>query len=282
MNRNFAIIGCPLGHTMSPPIHKRLFELSGKSGEYSAMPIDPEKLGEKIAELKKLDGFNITIPFKVNIIKYLDKLSPSAQRYGSVNTVACGEQCIGYNTDVDGFVKTMRSYNIAFDGRVCIIGAGGAGRMFAIETALNGAEVTLAVRKSSLELAQQVKADILLQKPDAQVIVTEISQLNGGGYELIINASPCGMYPNTNDMPDITENTLKNTKAVFDSIYNPSETKFMQLAKSCGCVAVGGMDMLVWQAVAAHEIWDNAVYSDSDIKALIAEMRRELDKKFKA
>ena len=100
----YAILGYPLKHTMSPPIHKRLFELEGKAAEYEICEIPPEQLEEKAAYLNSLGGYNITIPFKVDIIKYIDELDESAKRYNSVNCVVNrGGKTTGYNTDCYGF-----------------------------------------------------------------------------------------------------------------------------------------------------------------------------------
>lgn len=156
--KRFAILGYPLGHTLSPKLHRLLAEQLGEQIEYSICAIPPEELEEHFEELFCLDGFNITIPYKVRLMEQLDRLDTSARNHGAVNVVsiaADGKRC-GYNTDCIGFVRTMQSHGVPISGRVCVLGAGGVGRMFATECALRGCTVTLAVRAASMEAAEQV------------------------------------------------------------------------------------------------------------------------------
>lgn len=271
MNRNFALIGYPLGHSLSPQIHKRLFELSGKSFTYSLTEIAPEKLTDSFKTLKMLDGFNVTIPHKINVIPFCTKLHPLARRYGAVNCVkVSGDEIIGYNTDVDGFVKSVEMLGSSLLGSVCLLGCGGVGRMMAIETAYQGGKLTIAVRKSDLEVAQGVREEILRQLPDAEVCVTTLDEIKGK-FDLMINATPVGMYPNTDEAP-VDKEALSCAEYLFDVIYNPVETKLMKLAKEIGVKAMGGMSMLVLQAAVAHEIWDNSGYSDENLRIIVKEM----------
>ena len=280
MDRKFALIGHPLGHSLSPQIHKRLFELDGKEAEYSLLDIAPEKLSESFGGLKKLDGFNITIPHKVSIIPLCDRLSTEAERYGSVNCVKAGEETIGYNTDVLGFTKSIEQLGASLSSKVLQLGCGGVGRMMAIETALSGGSLTVAVLKSDEPLALEVKKEVLAQKPDAEfnivIIGGKVLDASDFGtempqFDLLVNACPVGMFPNVDRMP-CAKNVLEGVKYVFDVIYNPCETLLYKTAVQMGAKAMTGMAMLVLQAVAAHEIWDGASYKQSDIDALIREM----------
>ncbi|WP_312644396.1 shikimate dehydrogenase [Hydrogenoanaerobacterium sp.] len=282
MTRKFGILGYPLGHTMSPPIHKRLFELSGHTDDYDIYEISPEELTDKMPMLKALSGFNVTIPHKVGLLGYMDELDETALRYKALNVVSCGSRYIGYNTDCYGFRKTIEQMGADLSRSVCVLGAGGVGRMFAIESALCGAQVTLAVRASGVELAQRVQFDIRSQIPEAQVRIVEIETLHllGEDFHLLINATPVGMYPKVDAMA-VDPALLPRCEYVFDSVYNPTVTKLMREAQAAGCKVAGGMAMLVWQAVKAHEIWDNAHYSTNDITALINEMAAAVDEKFK-
>ncbi len=280
--RKFALLGCPLGHSMSPPIHERLFKLSGKrDSEYSLAQISETELDKRIDELMSLDGFNITIPHKVNIIKYTNILSDSAKRYNSVNTVEKkGDKYIGHNTDADGFLRTVKNMGVVLSGNVCVIGAGGVGRMFAIESASNGASITVAVRKSSLIEAQNLCRYIMSEfKTSASAILCDELENTETKFDLMINATPCGMFPNTDSMP-VSKKSLSKTSALFDCIYNPTETLLIKTARSMGINTAGGMDMLVWQAVKAHEIWDGAQYSLQEISSLIDEMKLKVDADF--
>lgn len=277
--RKFGLIGHPLGHSLSPQIHTRLFELSGEAVDYQLYDIAPEELSEKLDFLSTLDGFNITIPHKMAIIDYCDRLSEGAQRYRSVNCVANGAEKLGCNTDVNGFTMSIDMLGASLASDVLLIGCGGVGRMIAIETALSGGRLTIAALKSDKTVAQQAVNEIKAMKPDAQVDIVLTDGLLDSGcfggdcpeFDLLINASPIGMYPKTDRMPCSPE-ILDHVSYVFDVVYNPCETLLAKTAREKGKKAMTGMAMLVLQAVAAHEIWDNASYNKEDIDRLIRDM----------
>ncbi len=278
--KKYALTGYPLGHSLSPNIHSRLLELSGIEGGYEKLEIAPEKLSESYDMLEGLDGFNITIPHKVSIIDYCDELSEGAKRYRSVNCVKNGERKIGYNTDVLGFTKSIDMLGASLRSRVIIIGCGGVGRMMAIETALNDGELTIAVLPRDRENAERAKAEIIVMKSDASVNIVSIGGNNlspedfGGSvpeFDLLVNASPIGMYPNTDNIPCCPE-ILERVKYVFDAVYNPKETLLAKTAREKGAEAMTGMAMLVLQAAAAHEIWNGSSFKDEELKKLISDM----------
>ena len=271
----YAILGYPLKHTMSPPIHKRLFELEGKTAEYEICEYPPEALADKAEYLNSLGGYNITIPFKVDIIQYLDELDESARRYNSVNCVVNrGGRNIGYNTDCYGFLRSLEAGGASLNGRVLQIGCGGVGRMIATEAALHGADLTIVALPEFVKGAEDTAAEIAKLVPNAKISVITHDKIDGE-FDLLINASPVGMFPKVDECP-ITEQVIKSCKSVFEVIYNPNVTKLMKTAEDNGIKTIGGMAMLVWQAVVAHEIWSGAKYSDADIEKLIEDMRAEL------
>lgn len=276
--RKFCLTGHPLGHSLSPQIHTRLFKLSGEKVEYTLEDIAPEELESKFGFLAEFDGFNITIPHKVGIIGYCDELSDGAKRYRSVNCVKNGEKKVGYNTDCIGFTKSIELLGASLGSKVLLIGCGGVGRMMAIETALEGGELTIAALENDLPLAAKAIGEIQAMKPTAKVKAVKIPEgglssaaLGNEKFDLLVNACPVGMFPKTDRMPCLPE-VLDNVKFVFDAIYNPKETLLARTAREKGCKAMTGMAMLVLQAVAAHEIWDNAVYKKEDIDKLIEDM----------
>ncbi len=276
--KNYAILGYPLKHTMSPPIHKRLFELSGVTDfSYDIKEISSEELENSIPMLNSLDGYNITIPHKVDIIKYVTKLDESALRYNSVNCIKNTEGIItGYNTDCYGFLRALKAGGASLDGKVLQFGCGGAGRMITVEAVLHGADLTVVALPEFIASAKEVVDYALSLNPDAKARVITIDEIEGE-FDLLINATPVGMFPH-NDACPCDESIIKRCKFVFDIIYNPDVTKLMKIAMDNGIKAIGGMAMLVWQAVVAHEIWDNVTYNDDDIAALINDMREELTK----
>ena len=277
--KNYALIGYPLGHSLSPQIHTRLLQLSGVEGGYEKLEIPPEELTGSFEKLSGFSGFNITIPHKVAIMDYCDRLDEGAKRYRSVNCVKNGEEKVGYNTDVLGFTKSIEMLGASLSGKVLLIGCGGVGRMMAIETALSGGELTIAALESDRALAEKVMAEIAEMKPDAKVNAVYIdggfSPDNFGGempkFDLLINASPVGMYPKTDRMA-CTPEVLDKVSYVFDAVYNPKVTLLAKTAREKGAKAMTGMAMLVLQAAAAHEIWNNAHFEDSDLKKLISDM----------
>lgn len=274
--KQYAVIGHPIGHTMSPFIHKRLFELSGVDAEYKAIDIAPENLAAEYSEtLKKLDGYNITIPHKQSIIKLIDETDEKAKMYGSVNTVLnSGGKAKGFTTDPDGFIRAIEAAGITLGGRIMILGCGGVARTMAYEIALRGLEFEFAVRRQDVGQAGLLCLDITRKIPGAKVSFGLIDQIIGS-VDLLINATPIGMYPNVDEQP-VHNCAIGRCKSVFDAVYNPLETVLVKRARANGSVAEGGMSMLVWQAVVSHQHWDGSVYDKADIDRLCLDAAKEL------
>lgn len=264
--KNYTLIGHPLGHSMSPLIHNELFKLKGRDCIYNLTDIAPEKLSECGEFLRRFSGFNITIPHKVNVIKLINELAESAKRYNSVNCVDCKDgRLIGYNTDCDGFLLSTKEFPL--DKNVLLIGCGGVGRMMAIEVALHGGNLTIGIIPEAADTAEKLKAEIINIVPDTIVEISLISELKGG-FDVIINASPVGMYPKVQACP-VSDEIISSCSYVFDAVYNPVETQLIKKAVSMGKTAVGGTAMLVYQAVKAHEIWDGDFYTDEEVNRII-------------
>ncbi len=269
----FALLGCPLGHSISPALHRALFALSGYSGEYQLFELAPEILTapETRQKLQRLTGFNVTIPHKQAIIPLLDEVEPSAGRFGAVNTVAVKQgRMTGYNTDATGFLHCMEGTPLG--GRVCIAGAGGAAAVFAFCCGEAGGHVTFAVRPGgesrAVHLAQRM---VLAGLPTPHIATAEMIAGAAEHYDLFINATPCGMYPRTDAMP-VPADVLTRVGTVFDSIYNPAETQLMASAKAFGCRVIGGLDMLVRQGAEAHTIWYGARFTEAQLAAVKAQL----------
>ena len=274
MNR-FALIGHPLGHSMSPLIHEKLFALSGLDDtSYELIDIAPEDIADSRGLLETLRGLNVTIPHKQAVIPLVDELAESAQRYNSVNCISSdGGKLVGYNTDCDGFLRSAELLPIG--GNVAILGCGGVGRMIAIETALHGGNITLAVIPQDVKTAQLLMAEILAKCSGASVRIADIASLDGS-FDLLINATPVGMYPKVNACA-VSDKVIENSLSVFDVIYNPTETLLMKKARALGKTAVGGASMLVYQAVKAHEIWYGGKFAAEDISGIIADVENAVD-----
>lgn len=274
--KNFGLTGYPLGHSMSPVIHRELCALAGIDADYSLFEISPENLGKEIGRLKKLSGFNVTIPHKIEIIKYLDSLDERASLFGAVNTVKSENGVLkGFNTDCSGFLRALDMAGISLAGSVLVCGSGGVARMFAFEAALADCALTIAVRKDDIPFAEQIKAEIKekLGRDCRVMLLSEVSE----GYDLIINGTPLGMFPKV-DASVLPQETVIKSKAVFDAVYNPQETLFIKYAKEGGLKYTNGLPMLVWQAAVAQEIWNGVEFTANDIKKVLEITQKELNK----
>ncbi len=276
--QKFAVIGHPIGHTMSPFIHNSLFALNGIEVQYLTLDISPEALKQEMNDsLSQLSGFNVTIPHKETIIPMLDVIDESAQKYNAVNCVLNKNgKFYGYSTDAYGFVKALDTAGVKLEGTVLVLGSGGAARTLAREAADNGCFVTLAVREADVPKANELKN--WLNENGGKAKVSLLNDVNEE-FDLCVNATPLGMYPNTDAMA-ITGEQLSRCKALFDAVYNPEKTKLIQTAESLGIKTVGGMAMLVWQAVKAHEHWYGATFEKTDVEKIISEANNEMRRLF--
>ncbi len=279
-SESYMVVGHPIGHSMSPFIHARLFALQGREASYTALDIPPERLADTLRNLfLEIRGCNVTIPHKQAILPLLDRLEDRAALYRSVNTVAVTpDGVIGYNTDAQGFRCALEGGGVPLAGRVALLGCGGAGRTFACEAALAGCSIVNAVRPGSEEKARALRDFVTELVPDVSYEITSLSSLSGD-FDLLLNATPVGMYPQEDASP-VEETVLSHTAAVFDAVYNPGDTRLLRLARANGARTVGGMPMLVWQAAAAHTIWYGAQFSQADMDRLIEEAQDEMARLF--
>ena len=271
MNK-YTLIGGKLGHSLSPQIHERLFALKGRQAEYSLTEISEEELKAGRSRLETFAGLNVTIPHKLNVMPLLDRLDRSAELYGAVNCIDNkGGVLTGYNTDCDGFLESVRAMGVSLSGNVLLIGCGGVGRMIAIASALAGAALTVQVIEPDIPLAEKTAADIKELRPDADVEIVLADYIHRAHYDLLVNATPVGMFPKTDACP-VSDELIERSDAVFDVIYNPLETQLIKKARTMGKPAENGMAMLVWQAVSAHRIWDGDEYTKDEVRGIIDEV----------
>ena len=281
----YALIGHPLGHSLSPFIQARLFSLSGQDVSYTLEDLPPEELETALPALfGRVKGLNVTIPHKQAVIPYLSALKGRAELYRSVNTIALtAEGPVGYNTDAGGFLAALRDAGIPLGGRVALLGCGGVGRTFACEAALAGARIVCAVREEDLPAGEALGVYVRDLVPGAAFQRIPLSGLPAAaereGFDLLINATPVGMYPRIGVSP-VDDAVLRHTAAVFDAVYNPGETALLRMAAACGAKTAGGMPMLVWQAVEAHACWYGASFENGDIRRLITDAGEEMARSF--
>ncbi len=265
--KKYAVIGHPIGHSLSPFIHKELFLLDHIDAEYIALDI--ENLDESYeTKLLTLDGYNVTIPHKIDIITKLDKISDKARLCNSVNTVKNDDVAHGFTTDGYGFVSAVKAKcNGALPKDVLIFGYGGAARAIAFECLQNGCNVSFAVRKKSIGNCEQL-ADEIFEKLNVKTEVFDLDFIDENKcFSLLVNATPVGMHPHV-DGCVASDEIIKKCDAVFDAVYNPLETKLLKKAKEFNKNAFGSIDMLVYQAAKAHQLWVGATYTDEQLQKI--------------
>jgi shikimate dehydrogenase len=274
----YAIIGQPVEHTVSPLLHNSAFGVEGINAAYVAFRVHPESLSQAVDGLRSLGvgGFNVTLPHKIAIIPLLDEIDPSARIIGAVNTVKNdGGRLIGYNTDGEGALMALKTANVRLDGRVFILGAGGAARAIASTLVDHVNEIVIynrtegrALELSSV-LSRRSRFPILGKKLDYRL---SSEKLTDG--DIIINTTSVGMYPDVDNSP-IDPNIINGKVTVFDAIYNPYKTKLLEQAEVKGAKIVLGVNMLVYQAVKSFEIWtERTVDADVFFKAAMNALGR--------
>ncbi|MBQ8632579.1 MAG: shikimate dehydrogenase [Lachnospiraceae bacterium] len=253
--KRYGLIGEKLGHSYSKIIHEQLADYT-----YDLIPLSKEEFAP-FMEKHKFTAINVTIPYKQDVIPYLDEISEAAQAIGAVNCIVNknGRLC-GHNTDYAGFLYTLRNNNIRITGeKVLVLGNGGAAK--AIVAALN-----------SLNPKELITVKY---KEEPGVITYEQSARMHTDASVIVNTSPVGMYPNIDASPmDIAPYEALN--AVVDLIYNPTTTKLLAQAKERGITAVNGLEMLVAQAKYAVELFLDTEIPDKRIEEVTILLRRHL------
>lgn len=283
-----AVIGHPIGHTMSPFIHERLFKLAGIPMEYRVL--DVPDLAAAMPLLRTLDCFNITIPHKTGIIPYLDDICESARLCGSVNTVKVIDGKLhGYTTDGAGAAVSLAIHGLDLCGRVLILGNGGAARAIAFQAATQRKDfdITIVHREGSYEKAMKLAdglAEYARGRGDKKFRITvmsyrELGEERGRSYDLLVNTTSVGMYPNINACP-VSGGVVERCAAVFDAVFNPGETELLRLGRELRKKTVPGMGMLVCQAAYSHKIWYDTEFRNEDLLQLIADAQAEMAVRF--
>lgn len=275
----YALIGHPLGHSMSPFIHEKYFKISGKKDKYELCDIAPENLKRDFLKvIDKYDGLNVTIPHKVQVIDFLDVLDKSAERYHAVNCIAKQDgKLVGYNTDCIGFLRSVPED--ALGGKFLLLGCGGAGRMMALEAAAHNGNITIAIREADSKMAETLVSEIKEKFPKVNAEIVFLNKIQGK-FDILCNSTPVGMYPNVEGCP-VGEEVISNCENVFDAVYNPRETLLVKTAKKLNKNASGGMSMLVLQAQAAHEIWYGGSFTKEQSDKIISETSIAVEELFK-
>ena len=254
MGKSFAVIGDPINHSLSPNIHSAAFRELNLDSSYIGYRIPKGELESGVEGLKKIkiSGFNVTIPHKVEMMKYLDKMDESCSIIGAVNTVVNNDGVLkGYNTDMDGFLEPLKKRNISIqDKKILLIGAGGAARAIIAGMSKEKAqEVDIANRttKNAEELSEFATSIGLSTNVKK---IEEVKNLQK--YNVIINSTSIGLKDEPS--PILFEDTNENA-VIYDIVYSPMNTDFIKKAKDKKLEVIYGYEMLLGQATRAFEIW---------------------------
>ena len=255
-----AVVANPIKHSISPFIHNSAFEATNTNGVYLAWEVDAAELAETVANIRRYQmyGINLSMPYKEQVLPYLDQLSAEACLIGAVNTVVNREgTLIGYNTDGKGFFKSLPSFKISRK-RLVLLGAGGAAKAILAQAILDGvSQISVFVRSSSIEKTRPYLEKLqkatgfrvdLFALEDVQELQNSISQA-----DLLVNATSVGMDGSSQPIP--TSIVLPDKLLVADVIYQPFETPFLKWARNQGNQSINGLGMLLYQAAEAFELW---------------------------
>ncbi len=243
--RLFGLIGYPLGHSFSKKFFTEKFEKEQIDAEYQLYPLENINHFPELIQTVNLTGLNVTIPYKEQVISFLDELDETAAAIGAVNVIKFNRNegkltLKGYNSDAIGFEHAIRPLLKENHKKALILGTGGSSKAVDYSLRKLGIQTSFVSRKASTGILsyQDLNHNILSEN------------------QLIVNCTPLGLYPNTADCPDIPYELLTEKHLLYDLIYRPDETLFMKKGKQQGAHTVNGLEMLYHQAVEAWEIWN--------------------------
>ena len=257
----YALIGEKLSHSLSKVLHNEFFKITLEDSVYDLIEIDKSNFESKFKEVLNMgyNGINVTIPYKFDVMDYLDEIDLSAKKIGAVNTISF-ENGIkkGYNTDFYGLLYTFKKFGVEIKNKdIVILGTGGASKAVEKSVEYLGAKsITYVSRNTSKKLGYKV--------------VDYSEKISG---DVLINATPVGMYPNIDAMPKID---ISPFLSVVDLIYNPYETLLLKQAKNMGKNSVNGLYMLVSQGIYSQKLWHNKQYDDKIINEIYEKIKNEV------
>lgn len=265
----YGLLGESLKHSISPLIHSAIFKELNIEGTYELFEIEKEEVGNTINKFKDIGvvGVNVTIPYKAAIMKFLDESTSEAKKIGAVNTICFKDKkTIGYNTDYAGFGMMLKKNDIDIKmKKAVVLGSGGAAKaviQYLIDSEIG--EITVVSREAN-------KIEYVHNKNEYNVIsYEEVSRMHD--KDLIINCTPCGMFPNVDNCP-IEKSSIDKFSIAIDLIYNPKETLFLKYAKQLDMKAVNGLYMLIGQAVCAEELWHDIKINNKIINSVYEKLR---------
>ena len=261
----FGLIGNPVGHSVSPPMHEAAYEACDLDARYVTFEPSRESVKRAVdgAEALGIAGLNVTIPFKEDVASLVD-LDPLAERIGAVNTVDFSDEPKGYNTDATGVLRAFEHHDVTLSGTAVVVGAGGAGRAAAFALADEGMAVRIVNR--TVERADALAREV----PNATSGGLDELEALLSDADVLVNATSVGMESDETPVP---KEALHADLAVLDAVYKPLDTTLLEDAREIGATTVDGAWMLLFQGVEAFEIWTD---TDAPIEVMNEALRGAL------
>jgi shikimate dehydrogenase len=251
--------GHPIAENPTVVMQEAGFQALHLNWRYLTIEVYPQDLAAAFVGLRAMNfrGINLTIPHKVEVLKYLDEVAPDAALIGAVNTVRrVGDKLIGENTDGKGFLRALQDIPIDPRGKkVILLGAGGAARAIGVELALAGAEHITIVNRSVGRGQELVDTLNTKTNTPAQLVKWTSAYAIPSDANIVVNATSIGLFPDVDAKPDLAYDTIKANMIVCDVIPNPPHTRFLQETKARGATALNGLGMLVYQGAIAFKMW---------------------------
>lgn len=251
------LIGEPVEHSFSPPMHNEAFKTLGLDYVYVPFNVSPNNLKSAIegANSLNIQGLNVTIPHKINVINYLNELDPIAELIGAVNTIDF-KNLKGYNTDGIGCIRAIEEVTKIKDKNIVVAGSGGAARAIVFYLAKYGAE-EVNILNRNLKKAENLANDLLASNLISNVNSSDISEISKfiSDADILIDTTPIGMHPNVSDEPIVKAADIHEELVVNDIVYNPNETVLLKEAIKANAKVVYGIKMLLYQGAESFKIW---------------------------
>lgn len=240
----YGLIGYPLGHSFSQRFFTQKFEEEQIEAQYLNFELEDLTTIKEVLKDKTIKGLNVTIPYKKDIFAYLDEVSDEAKAIGAVNVIKLIREnnqlkLVGYNSDIFGFKESIRPLLKPFHQKALVLGTGGASN--AIKVGLSQLGIT------TQSVSRTKQDDTITYNEVTKEVLTE--------YNIIVNCTPLGTYPNIEGAPDIPYQHLSTQHLLYDLVYNPAETSFLRQGRVQGATTKNGLEMLYLQAIKAWEIW---------------------------
>jgi shikimate dehydrogenase len=277
--QKFGVIGYPLTHSLSPQIHNFAFQKLNIDAQYEKLEIAPENFKESVNELKNAgySGLNITIPYKLKIMSFLDEIDSDAKTIGAVNTIIRKEnKWIGYNTDVHGFLSPL----VGLKNRIfhcLVLGTGGAARavIYTLAKYLEPQLITIAGRNPEKASTLSSEFGSLFNKIRFDYKSLAEAETLTSGFNLVVNTTPLGTYPDSDQTPLPGKIKLSEQTIVYDLVYNPMDTKFLKNARRAGknIILIYGMEMLLQQAARAFKLWTSQDMPVADVREYVLNLK---------